>query len=105
MIHVGVVGTGFGRAVHIPAFRRVAGVELAGVASRDSQRAQAVAAEAGIPHAFECWQDLVDSPDVDVISVATPPAAHASIVLAATQAGKLVSKPPVETSFAVATPS
>lgn len=90
MIRVGVVGTGFGRVVHIPGFQRVAGVSVAGLASRNARTAQSVADEAGVPHVFATWQELIASDQIDVVAIATPPAAHAPIAFAAITAGKSV---------------
>lgn len=67
MVRVGVVGLGFGRAVHLPGWRLVDGVEVVGARGRD-------------------WRGLLD--EVDVVSVATPPATHAEVALAALAAGK-----------------
>lgn len=90
MIRVGIVGTGFGRSVHIPAFQRVEGAEVVGVASRDPQNAKAVAADTRVAVAFDHWQDMVASADIDAVTIATPPATHAPIALAAIAAGKSV---------------
>jgi predicted dehydrogenase len=90
MIGVGVVGTGFGRFVHVPAWQATPGATVVGIASGSPGRAAAVAAQVGSPCAFDSWQDLVASPEVQIVSIATPPATHAEIVLAALAQGKAV---------------
>ena len=44
---------------------------------------------------YRHWEDLVQSPDIDIVSVVTPPSVHAEIAIAAMQAGKhvLLEKP------------
>jgi predicted dehydrogenase len=69
MTTVAVIGRGFGTAVHVPAWQ-LAGADVIGVAGRDG------------------WRDLVAR--ADVVSIATPPAAHAEVALAALEQGKAV---------------
>ncbi len=71
-VRVGIVGTGFGRRVQIPALRLVSGAAVTAVASGSRERAQAVAAELGIPHAFGSGEELARSSDVDLV---IPPSA------------------------------
>ena len=87
-IRVGIVGLGFGTAVHLPAWRRCAGAEVAAVASTRRERAEAVAREAGVPFATDDYAALLER--VDLVSIATPPAHHHALVLAAAAAGKHV---------------
>ncbi len=74
---------------------RIAGVEVVGVAARTLDRARAATEEWGLDRAFGSYQELVDSPDVDAIYIATPAALHHRWTLAALAAGKpvLVEKP------------
>ncbi len=84
------MGLGFGRAVHLPAFRLLAplGVEVVALCSTDEARSRTAAATAGVPAAYGDWRRLVDDPGVDLVVVATPPAAHAAPALATIAAGK-----------------
>lgn len=70
-------------------------VEIAAVAARDPARARAYAAEHGITRAHESYAALFADPDIDLVYVATPPAAHAEQALRAIAVGKhvLVEKP------------
>jgi predicted dehydrogenase len=90
MIGVGIIGTGFGRAVHVPGFLKVRGAVVVGVASGDPERARKVAEEFLLPKWFGTWQELVACPDVHAVSIATPPNLHEEIALAAFEAGKAV---------------
>jgi predicted dehydrogenase len=87
-LRVGVVGLGFGERVHIPGWQRVDDVTVAAVCSRHG--AEDVAARTGSAHWTNDWQELVADPELDIVSVATPPAAHFEIALAALRNGKAV---------------
>ncbi|HBB87999.1 MAG TPA: gfo/Idh/MocA family oxidoreductase, partial [Blastocatellia bacterium] len=54
------------------------------------ENAEKVAAEFGIEHVANDWQELVQRDDVDLVSVVTPPATHLEITLAALAQGKAV---------------
>ncbi len=86
---VAIVGSGFGGSVHLPSYRAHPAFEVVALASPHSARA--IASERKVPYAFEnCAAMLGADIEVDVISVASPPAAHCDDVLAALAAGKHV---------------
>ncbi len=87
---IGVVGTGFGRIVHVPALAAVKGARIVGIASADPERSRQVARELSLPRAFASWKELVECPDVQAVTIATPPSAHEEVALAALAAGKAV---------------
>lgn len=89
MIRIGVIGTGFGSLVHVPAFREIAGVDIIGIASRDPAHANIAAEKFGI-RAFSSWQELIECPDIDAVSVALPAGMHPDVVFAAIAKGKSV---------------
>src|SRR4029453_17013029 len=70
-------------------------VEVAGVASRDAGRAEAYAAERGIPQAHGSYEALLSDPDVDVVYIPLPNGMHVEWTKRALAAGKhvLVEKP------------
>ncbi|HMB78901.1 MAG TPA: Gfo/Idh/MocA family oxidoreductase [Vicinamibacterales bacterium] len=88
-VGVGIVGLGFGEHVLLPAFRAHAACEVVGVAAGRPDRARAIAARERLT-AYDGWQDLVGDPRVQAVVVATPPALHAPIAIAALRAGKHV---------------
>ena len=90
MIAVGVIGTGFGSSVHVPGFQAVEGATVVGVASAESANARETAKRYSLPRWFDHWRQLIAHKDIDAVSVATPPDAHAEIALAAMRAGKSV---------------
>ncbi|KQO12728.1 Gfo/Idh/MocA family protein [Paenibacillus sp. Leaf72] len=73
----------------------VGGIRVVGVANRTRSRAEALAAEFGIPRVFEQLEDVLASPDVDAVYIALSNDLHTEWVLRAVEAGKhvLVEKP------------
>ena len=74
----------------IPAIRAAERVELVAVASRVQARADAYAAEWGIPRAHGSYDALLDDPDVDVVYISLPNSLHAEWTVRAAHAGKHV---------------
>jgi xylose dehydrogenase (NAD/NADP) len=74
----------------IPAVRAAERVELVAVASRGQARADAYAAEWGIPRAHGSYDALLDDPDVDVVYISLPNSLHAEWTVRAAHAGKHV---------------
>ena len=92
---IGVVGCGgIVRGAHLPAYK-AAGFPVTGIWNRTADTARAAAAVFGIPRVFETWEELVASPDIDVVDIALPPHLHPAIAIAAVQHGKhvMVQKP------------
>jgi predicted dehydrogenase len=87
---VGIVGSGFGGSVHAPAYALHPDFEPLAIASPN--RAQAIAAERKIPHAYESLGAMLAAlgDRLDVISIASPPYLHREAVLEAVAAGKHV---------------
>lgn len=87
VLRVGVIGTGFGRAVQIPAFAAHPRARVVAVASATPGKAAQVAAQFGIPHAFDDWRDLVRA-ELDLVSITPQPVHHHGMALAAAAAGR-----------------
>src|ERR687892_298884 len=66
------------------------GAKIVAIASRHRERAEAVAKEFGIEHVASDWRELVAHPDVDLVSIVTPPSTHMEITLAALDQRKAV---------------
>lgn len=89
-LKVGVIGTGNIGADHVQRLAsRVAGTRVTAVFDVAEERAAQVARGVGAV-ARSSWADLVESPDVDAVVIASPGAAHAEQVLACIAAGKPV---------------
>lgn len=94
---VGLIGTGYMGKCHALAWNSVASVfgdvarpRLVALAEVDANLAARKAGELGFAASTGRWQDLLDNPDIDVISVTTPNALHADMAIAALAADKHV---------------
>jgi predicted dehydrogenase len=92
---VGIVGLQPGRSwaavAHLPALRHLSeDFKVVGVANSSHASAQAAAAACDIPRAFADLDEMVASPDVDIVAVTVKVPAHWDIVRAALEAGKHV---------------
>jgi predicted dehydrogenase len=86
-IRWGIAGPGRMAASIVGSFADVPNGEVVAVGSRSPERAEAFAAEHGIPRAHGSYEALIADPDVDAIYIATPHPQHAPIALAAIEAG------------------
>ena len=66
------------------------GVEITAVASRDGARAQAYAAENGIPRSHGSYEALLEDPEVDAVYISLPNGLHHEWTMKALAAGKHV---------------
>lgn len=96
-LNIGLVGYGFMGRTHSNAFRSVGNFfdlpyrpVLKTVCARNSGRASAFAAQWGYETSVTDWRRLVESPEIDLIDIASPNDTHAEIAIAAAQAGKMV---------------
>ncbi len=74
----------------IPAMQSAERTEVVAIASRQLDRAEAAAAELGIPAAHGSYEDLLDDPGVDAVYIPLPNHMHASWTVAALEAGNHV---------------
>ena len=74
----------------IPGIRRSARGEVVAIASREGDRAAAVAARLGIPRAHATYEALLADPGVDAVYIPLPNHLHARWSIAALRAGKPV---------------
>ncbi|MBL8058232.1 MAG: Gfo/Idh/MocA family oxidoreductase [Anaerolineales bacterium] len=81
-IRVGVIGLDYGAQVHVPAFKENPRYEVTAVASRAAGRAEAFAREQGIARWYADPRQLIHS-DLDLVSIATPPATHSGYAVMA----------------------
>ena len=89
VVRAAIAGTGFIGSVHARS-SRLAGARLVGVAASSPERATLAAASLGAERAFESAEELVQSPDVDVVHICTPNHLHLPLTEAALAAGKHV---------------
>jgi predicted dehydrogenase len=88
-IGIGMIGAGFARSTQIPGFH-AAGARVVAIASARREHAEEVAREFQIEHVADDWREVVARADVELVSIATPPALHMEIACAALDAGKAV---------------
>ncbi|MGH9024995.1 MAG: Gfo/Idh/MocA family protein, partial [Acidimicrobiia bacterium] len=84
-----VIGTGFGARVHVPALR-AAGFEVLALVGTDPERTSRRAERSGVDRALTSLDDALALPGVDGVCIATPPATHAQLAIAAAEAGRHV---------------
>ena len=87
MTRLGIIGTGWGARVHVPAFR-AAGLDVVAIAGHDATKTAKIASELSL-RAHRDWRSLIDS-EVDLVTIVTPPSTHREIAIAALRAGKHV---------------
>jgi predicted dehydrogenase len=94
-IGVAIVGTGFGQKVHIPAFQAHHRTQIVAVYHRDLAKAKAIAAAHNIPTACQTVAEIVALPEVQGVSISTPPFLHYEMAKTVLNAGKhlLLEKP------------
>ena len=83
-----VVGTGFGARVHVPALQ-AAGFDVVALVGRDPDKTARRAERLGVPAGVD-FDALLARPEVAAVTIATPPATHAVLAIAAARAGKHV---------------
>jgi predicted dehydrogenase len=90
-VRVGLVGCGFVAELHMYAYKRVYGVdaEVTAVAARGDHVVD-FAKRHQIPTTCRDFRALLADREIDVVDICTPPALHASMIVAAVQAGKHV---------------
>jgi myo-inositol 2-dehydrogenase/D-chiro-inositol 1-dehydrogenase len=96
-LNIGLVGYGFMGRTHSNAFRSVGNFfdlpyrpVLKTVAARNSGRGAAFAAQWGFEKSVTDWREMVESPKIDLVDIASPNDTHAEIAIAAAKAGKMV---------------
>jgi predicted dehydrogenase len=91
---IAIVGAGMVARYHAQAIAATAGARLVATSRADPAKAEAAAAEFGVPCETRI-EALLARPDVDAVCICTPSGAHAAQAIAAARAGKhvLVEKP------------
>jgi predicted dehydrogenase len=92
---IGIIGCGgIVQASHLPAYAK-AGFRVTGIWNRTIETARTVASRFSIERVFSSWQELLSSPDIDVVDISLPPHLHPAVATAAAEAGKhiMVQKP------------
>jgi predicted dehydrogenase len=85
-LRVGVLGAGWAGELHLEAFAASPAAEVVVLGSRTRSVAEDVAARHGVPRVVHDVDELFAC-DLDIVSVATPPASHVELTLKALSAG------------------
>jgi predicted dehydrogenase len=93
-VRVGIIGlnanSGQAGRSHVPAIQALPDLTLQGVANRTVANSQEAAQKFGAPLAFNSVDELVSSPEIDLVVVSTPVPSHHELVMKAVAAGKHV---------------
>lgn len=94
LLRVGIIGAnserGWAKESHVPAVQKLAGLELVAVATGSQPSADAAARTFGAKAGYGNAEDLIEDPDVDIVTVAVKVPDHRKLVLGALAAGKHV---------------
>lgn len=96
-LRIGLIGTGFMGKAHVFGFTSAPRVfelthdlELHTVADITPEAAERARQTLGFAHGTARWQDIIENPDIDLVSITAPNALHKEMSLAAIAAGKHV---------------
>jgi myo-inositol 2-dehydrogenase / D-chiro-inositol 1-dehydrogenase len=88
MTRLAIIGCGrVAREVHLPLLARRKDVDVVAVADPDARARAAVTTLAPNASGFDAWRSLLDDAPLDAVIIASPPATHADIAVAALDIG------------------
>lgn len=95
MLKVGVIGGGSISAFHIKPYVKNVGVELVALCDKNAERLAIAGELYGVSGLYSNYEDLLENPEIDAVSICTWNNTHAEIAIASLEAGKhvLVEKP------------
>jgi xylose dehydrogenase (NAD/NADP) len=89
-VRLGIIGPGGILTRFLPGAERSAAIDVAGVASRDAERARAFAADHDIPKSYGSYDAILGDPDIDAVYIPLPNAMHHEWTMRSLEAGKHV---------------
>ncbi len=87
-VGVGIIGSQFVAEIHAEALKRVPDAEIVAAASPTEEHVKGFAEKHGIPRWFTDYREMLELPDVHMITVGAPNDLHCRMVLDAAAAGK-----------------
>jgi predicted dehydrogenase len=91
MIRIGIVGTGLIAREHALAISMIQdSASLVAAADVVNERLQTFCKSFGVPRRYKTAGDLIADPEVDLVTITTPPSAHEEVAVAALDAGRYV---------------
>lgn len=98
-VKIGIVGAKFAAELHATAYGRCADAEVVAVCDLDAARVGAFADKFGLPKRYTDYHQLMQDPEIQLISICVPNFLHAEVALAACAAGKdVVCEKPIATT-------
>jgi predicted dehydrogenase len=79
-LRVATIGAGYFAQFHHDAWARMDDVELVAICDRDEAKAKAASAAAGAPPVYTDARAMLDTVDVDLLDIATPPDTHLALI-------------------------
>jgi len=95
-MQVGIIGAGIqAKNAHLPAFKSLENIEVIGIADINEEAANLISKKFNIPKVYSDYHNLLDDPNIDLISICTPHHLHKQMAVECAIAGKhiLVEKP------------
>lgn len=86
-LRVGVIGTGWAGQQHLAGFSALPDVEVVAIAGKETDLLRTLGKQYGARMLFDNWEDLVELPDLDAVSIAVPTFLHAPIAITALKRG------------------
>lgn len=86
-LRVGIIGVGWAGQQHLAAYHALPNVEIVAIAGKEQELLGSLGEQYGATMLFEDWEELVELPELDAISIAVPTFLHAPIAIAALKRG------------------
>ena len=89
-VRLGIIGAGRILKRFLPGAERSSAIDVVAIASRDAERASAIAGTYGIPKTHLSYDELLADPSLDAVYIAIPNSLHHAWTMRALAAGKHV---------------
>jgi predicted dehydrogenase len=86
-LRVGVIGTGYGTAVHVPGLQHLPEVEVAAICANHLDHAKQAAHRFRISEYYRDYREMIRRCALDAVTVAVPPHAQHQVVVGCLEAG------------------
>jgi predicted dehydrogenase len=88
-LRIGLVGVGAAAQInHIPALKKIEGLEVVALCDRDPEKTARVAQKFGIPRSYQRFEEMLSDDAIDAVDICTPNFLHAPMAMAALEADK-----------------
>lgn len=103
MIKIACVGAGYFAPFHLEAWSRIPEVQVMGLCDHQPEKAKVLANQYQVPGVFTDFQEMIETVDLDVVDIITPPATHLSLCQMAFKKGlDVICQKPLAPSLAEA---